>query len=112
MNQSPTSVPTITVDTLKERLDGDHPPLLVDVREDDEWTASHITGATHVPLASLPTRLGDLDAGRPVVFICHLGARSERAALFALRSGRGDVASVEGGMDSWSGRGYPTATGA
>lgn len=112
MTQPPTAVPSITAAILKERLDSDHPPLLVDVREDDEWRADHIAGAEHIPLATLPTRLAELDAHRPVVFICHLGMRSERAALFAMQSGRTDVASVDGGMDAWIGRGYPTATGA
>ncbi|MFP5369839.1 MAG: rhodanese-like domain-containing protein, partial [Actinomycetes bacterium] len=43
---------------------------LLDVREDDEWSAGRIDGATHIPLSQLPARLDELDRDRTVVTVC------------------------------------------
>ena len=41
-----------------------HRPLVVlDVRRDSEWDASHIDGAVHIPLHDLPGRIGELPRG-------------------------------------------------
>ena len=34
---------------------------LLDVREDEEWAAGRIDGATHIPLAQLPARITELN---------------------------------------------------
>ena len=47
---------------------------LVDVRADHEWEAGRIAGATHVPLAELAERTGEIDKDRPVVVYCRGGA--------------------------------------
>ena len=33
---------------------------ILDVREDDEWTAGRIEGARHIPLGQLAARVGEL----------------------------------------------------
>ena len=55
---------------------------LLDVREDDEWSAGHIDGAKHIPLSQVPARLGELDRDRTVVTVCRSGGRAGRAAEF------------------------------
>jgi rhodanese-related sulfurtransferase len=79
--------------------------LLLDVREDDEWSAGRAPGAMHVPLAELPDRLEELDA-RPVVCVCRSGVRSRRAALFLLEHDV-DAVNLEGGMIAWAEAGGP-----
>ena len=37
--------------------------VILDVRRDQEWNASHITGAVHIPIHQLPTRLTDVPEG-------------------------------------------------
>jgi len=79
--------------------------VLLDVREPDEWQAGHAPGAVHVPLADVPSRLGDLPevAGRlPVV--CRSGGRSGRAVEWLAQQGF-EVANVDGGMRAWDGAG-------
>ena len=52
---------------------------LIDVRVDHEWEAGRIAGATHLPLAELSVRSGELDRERPVVLYCRGGTRSSMA---------------------------------
>ncbi|HZS89098.1 MAG TPA: rhodanese-like domain-containing protein [Chloroflexota bacterium] len=101
------SVPTITVATLYERLQAGAALQLVDVREDWEWALGHIHGAVHIPLNTLPQRLSDLEPSREVAFICHLGMRSEMATQYALQHGFGAALNVTGGMDAWEAQQYP-----
>ncbi len=98
--------PQIDVDALHARLAAGEPAQVVDVREDWEWAQGHIGQATHIPLGELPRRLGELDPSRPIVFICHLGGRSDMAARFAQQHGRSDVVSATGGMEAWEGKAY------
>ena len=82
---------------------------LLDVREDDEWSAGRVDGATHIPLSQLPARLGELDRDRTVVTVCRGGGRASKAA--ELLRGSGWTAEVmEGGMTSWSEAGLPVTT--
>jgi hydroxyacylglutathione hydrolase len=61
---------------------------LVDVREADELAEAWVAGTKHIPLASLPGRLGELDHGRPVAFLCRSGIRSAIATRAVIDSER------------------------
>ena len=80
---------------------------IVDVREPEEWETGHIPGALHLPLGDLPRRVGALDPERPVVTVCHLGARSLVAATALSEAGFHDARSLAGGMDAWQAAGQP-----
>ena len=74
---------------------------VLDVREDDEWTAGRIEGAVHIPLGELDRRVDELDRNRPVVTVCRSGGRAGKAAEFL--SGAGLNAEVmDGGMTQWA----------
>jgi adenylyltransferase/sulfurtransferase len=88
--------------TLKQRLDGDEPPVLIDVREPHEHEIAHIPGATLIPLNTLPARLSELDSSRDIVLHCHHGQRSMRALELLRRSGFRKLKNLEGGIDAWS----------
>src|SRR6266513_1475125 len=59
-------------------LDADEPPLLVDVRERDEWDEGHIAGAIHVTRGNIESRIEQAapDRDRPLVLYCASGNRS------------------------------------
>ena len=79
---------------------------LLDVREADEWRAGRIDGSLHIPLARLPSRVGELDRTKPVAAICRSGRRSGEAAVW-LR-GRGfEVVNLAGGLTAWLRSGLP-----
>ena len=79
---------------------------LVDVREAAELVEVRVAGATHIPLAQLPRRLGELDGRRPVAFLCRSGSRSAIATRAAAKAGL-DAANVRGGVAAWARAGLP-----
>lgn len=82
---------------------------VLDVREDDEWTAGRIDGAVHIPLGELESRVDELDRNRPVVTVCRSGGRAGKAAEFL--SGAGLNAEImDGGMTQWAKDKLPFAT--
>lgn len=79
--------------------------VLVDVREPDEWVRGRASGAVHLPLGQLAGRLDELPEGE-LLFICHSGVRSLKAAELALSRGRA-ARSVRGGTEAWAKTGLP-----
>jgi rhodanese-related sulfurtransferase len=79
---------------------------LVDVRADHEWEAGRIPGATHLPLAELSERVGEIDKDRPVVLYCRGGNRSTMAAD-ALAAAGYDAVKMGDGIVGWSEAGLP-----
>jgi rhodanese-related sulfurtransferase len=82
---------------------------LLDVREDDEWAAGHVPGATHIPLGQLGARTAELPGDQEIYVICRSGMRSARAAQ-ALTGAGWQAANVAGGMQDWAAAGRPMVT--
>jgi len=80
---------------------------IIDVRSPEEWASGHLPGAVHIPLAALPDRVAEIDAGTPVVVHCQGGGRSAIAASFMKSKGLDSVANLEGGFDAWRARDLP-----
>ena len=68
-----------------------HSVVILDVRRDQEWNASHIAGAVHIPIHQLPSRLAEIPAGEVWVH-CQAGYRASVAASFLDAAGRMVVA--------------------
>jgi rhodanese-related sulfurtransferase len=79
---------------------------LIDVRADHEWEAGRIPGATHLPLAELDERTGEVDQDRPVVIYCRGGNRSTMATD-ALAAAGYDAAKLSEGIVGWAEAGQP-----
>ena len=76
--------------------------VLLDVREHDELAVAAVREALHIPMREIPARLGELDAAKPVVVMCHSGGRSRRVAEFLQGNGFSNVFNLQGGIDAWS----------
>jgi len=74
---------------------------LIDVRAGHEWDAGRIEGASHLPLAELAERVGELDRDRPVVVYCRGGNRSTMATE-ALAAEGFDAAKLSEGIVGWA----------
>ena len=96
--------PEISGGELRERLRGDDPVQLVDVRADHEWEAGHIAGASHIELNEIASRAGELDRDRTVVLYCRGGTRSEMARD-ALRDAGFDALKLSHGIVGWADEG-------
>ncbi len=113
MDPVPT-VERISVDEAARRLEtakADQGPLLVDVREPDEYAQFRATGAVLMPLSVFQLRYQQLPADRPLLLICATGSRSMAAGAFLIQQGFGPVANVEGGSVAWLRAGLPVRTG-
>ena len=73
---------------------------LIDVREQSEWDAGRIEGATHIELGRIGAEASKIDRDKPVVFICRVGGRSGMAAQ-AFRASGYDAYSMAGGLLLW-----------
>jgi molybdopterin/thiamine biosynthesis adenylyltransferase/rhodanese-related sulfurtransferase len=84
-------------------------PVIVDVREQDEWDEGHIRGAVHIPRGNLESRIEAAapDHERAIVLYCASGSRSAFAAKTLGELGYEDVASLTGGFTDWKRNGFP-----
>ena len=101
------AVPAVGAEEAARRVD--EGAVLLDVREPDEWHAGHAPDAVHVPLAALAASVGQLDKDRPIVAVCRVGGRSERAASVLLQRGY-DAVNLAGGLQAWQAAGMPIVT--
>ena len=92
----------ITAATLAERLEGSHPPLVIDVRTEQEWREQRIDASRNVPLIRLAETLDELPLDRELVVHCGSGYRSAIAASLISRHGRRSVIDLVGGIDAWA----------
>lgn len=87
---------------LKARLDKGDMLVLVDVREDWEYSLAKIDGSILMPLGTLPQSLAQLSRDAEIIAICHHGMRSADATNFLLQQGFPNVKNLVGGIDAWS----------
>src|SRR5947207_1501602 len=94
----------------RELLDAGDPPLLVDVREPDEWDEGHIPGAVHIPRGYLEQRIEAAapDRAQQIVLYCAGGSRSAFATKTLEELGYDNVVNLAGGYTDWKRNGFPT----
>jgi sulfur dioxygenase len=105
------SLEGVDAPTLARWLAGAEPPLLIDVREPEEFTGElgHIEGSLLVPLDSLARRLAKLQGylERTVVVVCRAGARSASAGAILRGAGFRHIKNLDGGMLAWRAAALP-----
>ncbi|MFC7345035.1 MBL fold metallo-hydrolase [Saccharopolyspora griseoalba] len=89
------STPTATFSDLASAMGGDAdglpvPEVVLDVRTNNEFAASHVAGAVHVPLYELKDRMDEVPAGAVWVH-CGSGYRATAAASLLEAAGRAVV---------------------
>jgi rhodanese-related sulfurtransferase len=87
---------------LKARLDRGDRLVLVDVREEWEYSLAKLDNSILMPLGTLPQSLTRLDRDSEIIAICHHGMRSADATDFLLQQGFPNVKNLVGGIDAWS----------
>lgn len=85
-------------------------PLVVDVREPDEYAAGHVPGARLIPVDRIAETTGELPTDSPVYVVCASGNRSRGVADQLAERGF-DAWSVAGGTNAWAGAGRRIVTG-
>jgi rhodanese-related sulfurtransferase len=87
-------------------------PLIVDVREQDEFVQERIAGVVLLPISQFVARHQELPKERPLLMLCAAGSRSTSATMYLLQAGWTDVRNITGGMIGWRSAGLPILTGA
>ena len=84
-------------------------PVIVDVREQDEWDEGHIPGAIHIPRGYLESRIEGAapDRSRQILLYCSAGNRSAFAAKTLQDLGYDESVSLAGGFTDWKRNGFP-----
>jgi glyoxylase-like metal-dependent hydrolase (beta-lactamase superfamily II)/rhodanese-related sulfurtransferase len=96
--------PRVTAAALAEQLDLPNPPLLIDVRAEQEFKEGRIDGAINVPLSRIRDQLDQVPTDRPVVVYCTSGYRSAIAASVLRREQASEVTDLVGGLGAWDSR--------
>jgi hydroxyacylglutathione hydrolase len=99
---------SMSVHELHDRLGQNEPLTVLDVRTEREWDAGHIEGAIHIHGGKLQERFADVPRDKPVAVVCGSGYRASIAASFLKREGYEDVNNVLGGMTAWYAAQLPT----
>ncbi len=101
-----------TVDDVKQRMDAGESLRIIDVREEKEFLAGHIPGATWLGKGIIERDIEQAvpDAGAEVILYCGGGYRSALAADNLQKMGYENVISMDGGMRGWKESGHPVET--
>jgi rhodanese-related sulfurtransferase len=99
----------VTAQNLAELLAGPAPPIVLDVRTDQEVGASRIDGSLHVPLNHLEERIAEIPRDRSVVVTCGSGYRSSIAVSLLEAHGIEGLSDLVGGMAAWEASRLETA---
>jgi sulfur-carrier protein adenylyltransferase/sulfurtransferase len=104
-----TSIKTVTLEQVKQRLEEKSEMVLLDVREKDEFRAGYIPGATLIPRGFLEMQAEQklTDKNAPIVVYCAGGIRSAFAAKTLQELGYTNVESANPGFVRWKDLGYP-----
>ncbi|UVT18216.1 MAG: VTT domain-containing protein (plasmid) [Nitrospira sp.] len=102
----------ISVDELKNMMDGGHQVVIVDVRNplSRETDPEAIPGAIHLLFEEIEHRQDELPKNQEIVLYCNCpnDISSARTALKLKKQGVHRVRPLEGGLDAWRDRRFPT----
>ena len=114
------STSEITVDQLYDRMNSNLPPLLIDLRGEDEFNGKgqnsymtifgHIKNAKRMGILRLASNFDNFPKEDEIVTICPGGGMSLIAVEIMIEAGFKDVKSLKGGIVEWNKKGYPLTT--
>jgi molybdopterin/thiamine biosynthesis adenylyltransferase/rhodanese-related sulfurtransferase len=109
MAEAKQQVPEVSPDEVKARLASKANPVLLDVREKEEFRQGYLPGALSLPRGFLEMRIEETvpDKSTPVIAYCAGGTRSLLAGRILKELGYDDVVSMRGGFTAWKNQGLP-----
>ncbi len=104
MSRDVDGITQISTDELKAIITNQaKEPIIIDVREVDEYEDGHLPGVPLIPMNVIPTMVDQLDQSKSYLLICRSGRRSQNTALYMKEQGFANVRNYEGGMLDWDG---------
>lgn len=89
-----------------ERLKRGH-ALLIDIREADEFSRRHVTGAVSRPLSTFQAAHLGIEPAKEVVFTCRSGMRTQANCDRLAATVDGEAFVLQGGLNAWIAAGLP-----
>ena len=89
-------------------------PVVIDVREVDEYISGHVPGAQNIPLSQLQDRANEFAIDRTIYVICQAGGRSMRACDYLSQLPELSptaFVNVQGGTGAWIIEGHEVVAG-
>ncbi len=113
VNDAKSRIRELTIDQVKKKLDSGAVLVLLDVREDTEWSRDHITGAVHLGKGVIERDIEQQipDHNTELILYCGGGFRSALAADNLQKMGYTNVYSMDGGIRGWREKGLPLTRG-
>ena len=113
VNEAKKSVKETNVAAVKRRMDAGEKFVLVDVREESEWSRGHLPGAIHLGKGIIERDIEQRvpDTGTKMILYCGGGFRSALTADNLQKMGYTSVESMDGGWKGWLEAGLPTEKG-
>lgn len=87
------------------------PPVVVDIRDAEEFETFRIDGAKSIPIDDLEGRIREIPVGAAIVIADHAGHQAPVAARLLASLGRKQVSRLDGGVLKWQAAGLPVAKG-
>ncbi|MDH5370004.1 MAG: rhodanese-like domain-containing protein [Gammaproteobacteria bacterium] len=83
--------------------------LILDVRENNEYSDGHIINSLHIPLSTLKTRMSELEKHKTknIIVACRSGHRSSQACANLKKGGFEHVFNLSGGIMAWGNASLP-----
>jgi rhodanese-related sulfurtransferase len=100
------SIKQLNPEQARVRLSETPPVYLLDVRQPEEFSAYHLSGAVLIPLGELAKRYTELPQDREILCICESGSRSLEAVQWLTAKGLQAV-NIKGGIIQWYRAGLP-----
>jgi rhodanese-related sulfurtransferase len=99
----------IDIEGYKKMVAAKEPHVLVDTREDSEWSDGHVAGAVHLSKGIIERDIETKypDKGTALVLYCGGGFRSALAAVNLQRMGYTNAISLDGGWRALKDSGLP-----
>jgi len=108
----PANVPFVEQAEAKQLLDASGATML-DVRDVDAYSASHIPGALQIPLSRVEGEIPYFPKDKPIIAYCT--CPHDEAAIEAVQilqhGGLANARVLHGGLQEWTRLGFPTASG-
>jgi len=110
VNEAKKRVKETNVADVKRRMDNGEKFLLVDVREDNEWSKGHLPRAVHMGRGIIERDIEKAvpDTGTKMILYCGGGFRSALVADNLQKMGYTNVEAMDGGWSGWNEAGLPT----
>lgn len=97
----------ITAQALSEQRGSVNPPVVIDIRSENEWRSGHIEGSVNIPLNHLRERTAELPANAPFAVHCEGGYRSAIAVSLLEQAGFENAMDLVGGFKAWRASNLP-----